>query len=67
MNLQFVRKILDISELDILIDNLQNGVLKLNGNSYSISSEERNFLTMDFDISDLYGKHAHPFMQRKVD
>lgn len=39
--LQFIRKILDISDAGILIQNLQNGILKLEGNSYALSARER--------------------------
>jgi hypothetical protein len=57
-DLQFIRRILDVSDSDILIDNLQNGILELEENSYAISSEERNFLEKNFEIPNLYSKWA---------
>lgn len=54
--LQFIRKILDISDVGTLIQNLQNGILKLEGNSYALSARESDFLNENLDLSLMYSK-----------
>src|SRR5215469_16602286 len=55
-DLQFIRKILDVSDGHMLIKNLQSGEFELEGNSYAVSSGEKDFLNENFDPSTTYNK-----------
>jgi hypothetical protein len=57
-DLQFIRRALDVNDLDVIIKNLQNGRLELEGTTFTISSEEREFLATNFEMSNLYSKWA---------
>jgi len=64
ISIVFIQKILDISCADALIDNLEEGRVDLEGNSYEISSEERSYFEQDLEISQLYNKWASDIYTR---
>ena len=56
-DLQFIRKVMDVNNVDvIIINNLQNGTLELEGTTFEISPEEKEFLATNFETSNLYSK-----------
>ena len=56
--LTFVQISLDTRSANELIENMQKGIVKLDGRVYEISTEEANHLREDLDIKSLYSSDA---------
>lgn len=55
-SLTFIQKILDSNYIDLLMRNLQNGELEINGQTYYFSDGERQYFQTDIKTESLYSE-----------